>query len=78
MVLLRIIYKTCFQRAPQNVVSGISKWSLICPNQIQTISKKSFGYSAASQWNNLPNNLRTIESVRSFKREVNRFYQNEG
>ena len=25
-----------------------------------------------------PNNLRTIESVRSFKKEVNRFYENEG
>ena len=40
--------------------------------------KKSFSYSAASQWNNLLNNLRTIESVRCFKREVNRFYENEG
>ena len=34
--------------------------------------KKSFSYRAASLWNNLPNNLRTIESVRSFKKEVNR------
>ena len=40
--------------------------------------KKSFSCSAASLWNNLPNNLRTIESLRSFKREVNRFYKNEG
>ena len=40
--------------------------------------KKSFSYSAASLWNNLPNNLLTIESLRSFKREVNRFYENEG
>ena len=40
--------------------------------------KKSFSYNAASLWNNLPNNLRTIESVRSFKKEVNRFYDNEG
>ena len=34
--------------------------------------KKRFCYSAASQWNNLPNNLRTIESVRSYKKEMNR------
>ena len=27
--------------------------------------KKSFSYSAASLWNNLHNNLRTIESLRS-------------
>lgn len=40
--------------------------------------KRSFSYSAASLWNNLPKNLRTIESLRSFKREVNRFYENEG
>lgn len=40
--------------------------------------KKSLSCSAASLWNNLPNNLRTIESRRSFKREVNRFYENEG
>ena len=40
--------------------------------------KRSFSYSAASLWNNLPNNLRTIESLKSFKREVNRFYENEG
>ena len=40
--------------------------------------RKSFSYSAASQWNNLPNKLRTIESLRSLKREVNRFYENEG
>ena len=40
--------------------------------------KRSFSYSVASIWNNLPNNLRTIESLRSFKREVNRFYENEG
>ena len=29
--------------------------------------KKSFSYSAASQWNNLPNNLCTIESLRSLR-----------
>ena len=40
--------------------------------------KRSFSYSAASLWNNLPNNLRKIESLRSFKREVKRFYENEG
>ena len=40
--------------------------------------KKRFSCTAASLWNNLPNNLRTIESLRSFKREVNRFYKNEG
>ena len=40
--------------------------------------KKSFSCSAASLWNNLPNDLRTIESLRSFKREVNRFNRNEG
>ena len=40
--------------------------------------KRSFSYNVASLWNNLPNNLRTIESLRSFKREVNRFYENEG
>ena len=39
--------------------------------------KKSFSSSAASLWNNLTNNLRTIKSLRSFKREVNRFYKNE-
>ena len=39
---------------------------------------RSLSYSAASLWNNLPNNLRTIESLRSFKREVNRFYENVG
>ena len=38
--------------------------------------KKSFSYSAASQWNSLP-------KVRSnqldlFKKEMNRFYENEG
>ena len=32
--------------------------------------KKSFSYSAASQWNNLPNNLRTIESLRSLKEKL--------
>ena len=35
--------------------------------------KRSLTYSVASLWNNLPNNLRTIKSLRSFKREVNRF-----
>ena len=40
--------------------------------------KRSFSYSVASLWNNLPNNLRAIESLRFFKREVNRFYENEG
>ncbi|XP_044181518.1 uncharacterized protein LOC122962463 [Acropora millepora] len=40
--------------------------------------KKSFSCSAASLWNNVPHNLRTIKSLRSFKREVNRFYRNEG
>ena len=40
--------------------------------------KKSLSYRAASLWNNLPNNLRMIESLRSFKREANRFYENEG
>ena len=40
--------------------------------------KKSFSCSAASLWNNLPNNLRTIESLRFFKREVNRLCKNEG
>ena len=40
--------------------------------------KRSFSYSAASLWNNLPKNLHTIESLRSFNREVNRFYENEG
>ena len=40
--------------------------------------KKSFSYAAASQWNSLPNNLRTIESVRSLKKEINRSYENEG
>ena len=40
--------------------------------------KKSLSYRAASLWNNLPNNLRMIESLRSYKREANRFYENEG
>lgn len=52
------------------------KLNLAKPNT--SYLKKSFSYSAASLWNNLPNNLRTIESVRSFKKEVNRFYDNEG
>ena len=41
--------------------------------------KRSFSYSAASLWNNLPNNLRTIELLKSFKREVDRKkIENEG
>ena len=40
--------------------------------------KKNFCYSVASQWNSLPNNLCMIKSVRSFKKEMNQFYENEG
>ena len=59
-----------------NVRNLEMKLNLAKPNT--NYLKKSFSYSAASLWNNLPNNLRTIESVRSFKKEVNRFYDNEG
>ena len=52
------------------------KFNLLKPNT--NYLKRSFSYSAASLWNNLANNLRTIESLRSFKIEVNRFYENEG
>ena len=48
------------------------------PKPTTNYLKKSFSYSAASRWNSLPNNLRTIESVRSFKKEMNRFYVSEG
>ena len=58
-----------------NVRNLEMKLNLAKPNT--NYLKKSFSYSAASLWNNLPNNLRTIESVRSFKKEVNRFYDNE-
>ena len=40
--------------------------------------KKCFSYSTASQWNSLRNNLRKMESVKYFKKEMNRFYENEG
>ena len=59
-----------------NVRNLEMKLNLLKPNT--NYLKRSFSYSAASLWNNLPNNLRTIESLRSFKREVNRFYENEG
>ena len=59
-----------------NVRNLEMKLNLLKPNT--NYLKRSFSYSAASLWNNLPKNLRTIESLRSFKREVNRFYENEG
>ena len=51
---------------------------LYLPKPNTNYLKKGFSYSAASQWNSLPNNLRTIESVRSFKKEMNQFYENKG
>ena len=45
-----------------NVGNLEMKLNLTKPNT--NYLRKSFSYSAASQWNNLPNKLRTIESLR--------------
>ena len=34
--------------------------------------KRSFGYSGASLWNSLPENIRAIASIGQFKKEINR------
>ena len=60
-----------------NVRNLEMKLNLLKPNT--NYLKRSFSYSAASLWNNLPNNLRTIELLKSFKREVDRKkIENEG
>ena len=33
--------------------------------------KRSFGYSGALLWNSLPENIRTIRSIRQFKKKIN-------
>ena len=36
--------------------------------------KRSFSYSGAMIWNDLPQNIRNIESLNSFKREINKMF----
>ena len=50
MILLRIIYRTCFELVQHNTMSGIKKLSLIIilPKPNISYLKKSFSYSEAS------------------------------
>ena len=46
------------------------------PNPRMNYYKRAFGYSGALLWNSLPVNLRKLDSLKSFKREIDVHYNN--
>ena len=53
-----------------------SEIKLHLPKPRTNYRKRSFGYSGALLWNSLPVNLRKIDSLGRFKREIDRLYNN--
>jgi len=43
-----------------------------CETEIDYL-KRSFSYSGASLWNDLPEDIRTTKSLRNFKRRINQW-----
>ena len=53
------------------ITSEILKENFRCPSQMHTnYLKRSFCYSGACLWNNLPQDLKSVGSIRQFKRGI--------
>ena len=69
-----MMYKTMNDLAPEYLQSLFSQrhsaYNLRNSEGRLTLSKRSFSYSGAMLWNNLPKNLKNAASVEHFKRNI--------
>ena len=58
---------------PKRTLRSQDKMLLSAPKIISSYGKRSFQYAAAFLWNNLPADIRSLESLASFKRQLKTF-----
>ena len=82
MMMHKILNEQCPEILQRNFTkrSQVSKYETRRANDLQIprprleMTKKSFSYKGAKVWNDIPNNIRTVESAKLFKKQVRNYF----
>ena len=78
---LLTVYRIRKSQEPEYLANILSRdnhyGKIIIPNINLSLYRKSFGFRGASNWNSLPESLRKMEQIGTFKRELKAWIKRE-